>query len=44
MRNEYTAPEVVEVGKADQMILGVKDTPGMDFGQQNQPTDNDLDD
>jgi hypothetical protein len=44
MRNEYTAPEVLEVGDAGEMILGSKDFPGTDNDIQNLPADNELDD
>ena len=33
MRNEYTAPEVVEIGEAQEVILGSKEVGGPDLGQ-----------
>jgi hypothetical protein len=33
MRNEYTAPEVIEVGEAQEVILGEKIEPGSDVSQ-----------
>ena len=42
MRNEYTTPEVIEVGKAQEVILGPKPSEGIDVGQPLGP-DNDLD-
>ena len=43
MNNEYTAPEVVEIGKAEEVILGDKAnaTPVDEFSLR---IDNDLDD
>jgi hypothetical protein len=45
MTNEYTASEVIEIGKAQELILGVKDQPGTDDGIQPFVSlpDNDLD-
>jgi hypothetical protein len=45
MNKEYTAPEVIEVGKAQEVILGEK--PGIDLsddGQFRTVADNELDD
>ncbi len=44
MRNEYTTPEVIEIGEAQEVILGQKISPGSDTGQPNvlEP-DSDLD-
>lgn len=44
MRNEYTAPEVVEVGRADDVILGAKDTISSDSGVEGLIPNSDLDD
>ena len=44
MNNEYTAPEVIEVGKAQEVILGSKPSEGSDADQPRFVTDNDLDD
>lgn len=42
MRNEYTAPEVIEIGEAQEMILGEK--PGNQLDDfQAQPSSLDLD-
>ncbi|HZE70026.1 MAG TPA: hypothetical protein VE135_10950 [Pyrinomonadaceae bacterium] len=44
MKNEYTAPEVIEVGSAIDVIHGAKDTFESDNGVQGLIPDNDLDD
>ena len=45
MKNEYTVPEVIEVGNADTTIRGEgKVGPMTDFGDHLYVTDNDLDD
>ena len=45
MNNEYTASEVIEIGKAQELILGVKDIfPVSDFLAPQPKPDNDLDD
>jgi hypothetical protein len=45
MNNEYTVSEVIEVGKAQELILGGKIVGNFDVGGQLLPqTDNDLDD
>jgi hypothetical protein len=45
MRNEYTAPEVIEIGEAQEVILGQKTAPGVDGSQPNAliSPDSDLD-
>jgi hypothetical protein len=45
MNNEYTASEVIEIGKAQELILGQKNQPGTDDGIQPFAVlpDNDLD-
>lgn len=42
MNNEYTTPEVIEVGKAQEVILGAKPSVGSDDGEPFLP-DNDID-
>jgi hypothetical protein len=44
MNNEYTAPEVIEVGKAQEVILGSKPSDGIDQLQPRFVSENDLDD
>ena len=44
MRNEYTMPEVIEVGNADDLILGAKDTTLSDEGVPGLIPNTDLDD
>ena len=45
MNNKYTAPEVIEVGNADEVILGEgKVGPMTDNSEPLFITDNDLDD
>jgi hypothetical protein len=44
MKNEYTSPEVIEVGEATDAIRGAKDTLESDNGVQGLMPDNDLDD
>jgi hypothetical protein len=34
MNNEYTVSEVIEIGKAQELILGQKQQPGVDDGTQ----------
>jgi hypothetical protein len=43
MRNEYTAPEVIEIGEAQEVILGSKPLSGIDVGETQQPPSLDLD-
>ena len=43
MTNEYTTPEVIEIGEATEVILGAKPIFGVDELQDTQP-DGDLDD
>jgi hypothetical protein len=42
MRNEYTAPEVIEIGEAQEVILGSKPQGAPDVGQT-QDSSLDLD-
>lgn len=42
MNSEYTAPEVVEIGKAQEVILGIKGGPLTD-NEEVFPSDGDLD-
>ena len=44
MSKEYTTPEVVEIGKAQEVILGEKPTDGIDDGLPREVGDTDLDD
>jgi hypothetical protein len=45
MNYENTAPEVIEIGKAQEMILGEKVPGGLDLQQRFiDAADNDLDD
>ena len=44
MANEYTAPEIVEVGEAKEVILGTKPSAGSDSDQPKESGDTDLDD
>jgi hypothetical protein len=45
MNNEYTVSEVIEVGKAQELILGGKIDGNFDVGGELLPqVDNDLDD
>jgi hypothetical protein len=45
MNNEYTASEVIEIGKAQEMILGEKEpSEVVDLQSFRIPTDSDLDD
>lgn len=44
MRNEYISPEVIEVGRAGDVILGEKVLPPIDDLGYMQIPDNDLDD
>jgi hypothetical protein len=44
MTNEYTVPEVIEVGEANEVIRGAKDTFDSDANVQGLIPDNDLDD
>ncbi len=44
MKNEYTAPEIIEIGNAEEVILGSeKPSPGTDDGQP-LTSGNELDD
>jgi hypothetical protein len=43
MRNEYTSPEVIEVGKAQDVILGQKPGSSDDVGQNQIAPESDLD-
>jgi len=43
MTNEYTKPEVIEIGEATEVILGSKLVEGFDIDQDTRP-DADLDD
>ena len=43
MKNEYTAPEVIEIGEAQEMILGEKLGPFGDESQVRIETSFDLD-
>ena len=43
MNSKYAAPEVIEVGNADELILGSKAVGGVDEGLPVYPN-NDLDD
>jgi len=42
MRNEYTTPEVIEIGEAQEVILGTKDFTSIDTDQP-LPSSLDLD-
>ncbi len=44
MRNEYTVTEVIEIGEAQEVILGQKDDVDFDSGQRGLIPDSDLDD
>ena len=43
MSNNYVTPEVLEIGEAEELILGAKWVPEVDEGQATMP-DGDLDD
>ena len=43
MNSKYTAPEVITVGNADELILGAKETLSMDEGFPAPQPDSDLD-
>ena len=44
MTNEYVMPEVIEIGEANELILGQKFVPDLDeMGEVSRP-DGDLDD
>ncbi len=43
MRNEYTAPEVVEIGEAQKVIMGPKPGGLPDLGQEIPSSSLDLD-
>jgi hypothetical protein len=43
MTNDYTTPEVLEVGEAEELILGAKLIPELDDGEATMP-DGSLDD
>jgi len=43
MNNEYMEPEVIEIGKAQEVILGEKEGANADVGEPKLITDNDLD-
>ena len=44
MNKAYTAPEVIEVGSADEVILGGKLDMSVDSGQEGTLPGSDLDD
>jgi hypothetical protein len=43
MINEYTAPEVIEIGEAQEVILGAKYLPDLDEGGEATMPESDLD-
>jgi hypothetical protein len=43
MRNEYTTLEVIEIGEAQELILGGKEPGAPDIGQFLPPSSLDLD-
>lgn len=43
MSNEYNAPEIVEIGDANEIILGAKPFPDIDESTESTLTDGDLD-
>jgi len=44
VNNEYTATEVIEIGKAQEVILGEKGIGQLDVSEEQFRPDNDLDD
>jgi hypothetical protein len=44
MINEYTAPEVIEIGKAQEVIFGAKPLPEIEENGESTLTDSTLDD
>jgi len=43
MTNEYTKPEVLEIGEANEVILGAKPFDGIDDNSETTLPDGDLD-
>jgi hypothetical protein len=43
MTNEYTTPEVIEIGEANEVILGAKPVPDIDENGESTLVDSDLD-
>jgi hypothetical protein len=44
MTNDYMAPEVIEIGEAQEIILGAKWDPFLDTDGESTMPDGDLDD
>ena len=44
MTNDYMRPEVLEMGEAEELILGAKFVPEMDEGGESGMPDGELDD